>query len=148
LVNFEEGAGLVNAAIQVEGATRSTDVNLFHMTPLVYDELEHKPSQVAWGHANCNTRLGQRRCYSVSDLVDMEMKIGIVLDDKIETIGWISSDFSMIRSADGAVWIQLCDDMTPAEKAGAVDLAANVIDEEQAEIPIVLDEDGDVTEVE
>lgn len=144
LVNFEEGAGLVNAAIQIEGATRSTDVNLFHLTPLVYGELEHGPAQVAWGHANCNTRLGQRRCYSISDLVAMDLKIGIVLEDKIETIGWISTDFQMIRSPDGAVWIQLCDDMSEAEKQGAV-MPAQPLDAEDAELPVAVDDLDEAT---
>lgn len=62
MVAFETAAGAENAAEQVEGATRSTIVNLFHLTPLRYDMIAHIPQSVAWGHAVCNTRLGQREC--------------------------------------------------------------------------------------
>ncbi|MGY1771634.1 hypothetical protein [Blastococcus sp. SYSU D00813] len=134
LVNFEEGSGLVNAAIQVEGATRSTDVNLFHLTPLVYGSLQHVADSVAWGHANCNTRLGQRHCYSLDELQHEGLKLGILHEERLETFGWMSPDFQMIRSPNGAVWIQLCDDMTPAELAGEPPLRAPVA-EDEAELP-------------
>jgi hypothetical protein len=140
LVSFEEGSGLVNAAIQVEGATRSTEVNLFHIEPLVYGPLHHVPAYVAWGHANCNTRLGQRRCLSLSELQDMDLKIGILQEDGVETIGWISSDYQMIRSPQGAVWIQICGDMTPEEWDGAPPPVVSP-DAEEAEIPIAEGED-------
>lgn len=143
LVNFEEGSGLVNAAIQVEGATRSTDVNLFHLTPLLYGGLNHVPESVAWGHANCNTRLGQRKCYSLTELQALDLKVGIVHEEGIDTFGWISADFQMIRSPDGAVWIQLSGDMTEAEKAGAPPPAApDARADEEAEVPIETPEDS------
>ena len=47
-VSFDDAEGLTNAA-----------VNLFHLQPLLYDELTHTPRNVGWGHAVCNTRLGQ-----------------------------------------------------------------------------------------
>jgi len=119
-INFEDEAGLLNAATQVEGATRSTEVNLFHLIPLVYGSLQHTPSFVAWGHAHCNTRLGQRRCYSLSELQAMNLKVAILREEDVETIGWISEDFKMIRSPLGAVWVQLSDDMTPEEIEGFV----------------------------
>lgn len=144
LVNFEEGSGLVNAAIQVEGATRSTEVNLFHLMPLVYGALQHSPRSVAWGHANCNTRLGQRRSYSLSELQAMDLKVGILREEAIETFGWISTDLQMIRSADGAVWIQLCGDMTEAEKAGAPPPEPPPEVEEEAEVPVA--DKGEVAE--
>jgi hypothetical protein len=100
-----------NAPLQVEGATRSTVANLFHVTPLVYHSLTHVPRNVAWGHAICNTHLGQRRCYSLAELIALDRKVGIIREDGIETFGWISDDWQMIRSPNGAVWIQLNGDI-------------------------------------
>ena len=134
-ISFDEEAGLLNAGVQVEGATRSTEVNLFHLIPLVYGSLQHSPSFVAWGHAHCNTRLGQRRCYSLTELQEMQLKVGVLREEGIETIGWISEDYKMIRSALGAVWVQLSDDMSPEEEAGvaaghgAADLDEGVLPE-------------------
>jgi len=110
-VSFEEQSGSVNAAEQVEGATRSTVVNLFHLMPLLYNELTHIPKNVGWGHAVCNTRLGQRPCYSLQQLVEKDLKVGIVRPEGIETFGWISEDWLMIRSPNGSVWIQLNSDI-------------------------------------
>ena len=107
MVSFEEESSLENAALQVEGATRSTIVNLFHLEPLVYGVGHHIPQDVAWGHAVCNTRLGQRRCYSLRELQQRDLKVGIISEDGIDTFGWISDDHLMIRSPGGAVWIQL-----------------------------------------
>lgn len=106
-VSFDEEEGLGNAALQVEGATRSTIVNLFHLRPLLYHSLVHIPENLAWGHAVCNTRLGQRPCYSLSEIIAMGRKVGIVQEAGIDTFGWISDDDVMIRSKGGAVWIQL-----------------------------------------
>jgi hypothetical protein len=114
-VGFEAEAGLENAAIQVEGSTRSTVVNLFHLEPLVYGALEHAPRHVAWGHALCNTRLGQRKCYSLPELQELDLKVGIIREENIETFGWISRDYKMIRSPNGAVWIQLNQDILQDE---------------------------------
>jgi hypothetical protein len=110
-VSFEDAFGNENAAEQVAGATRSTIVNLFHILPLRYDSIRHIPENVAWGHAICNTRLGQRPCHSLAELMEMDLKVGIIKEEGIETFGWISSDFEMIRSPLGAVWIQLSRDM-------------------------------------
>jgi hypothetical protein len=129
LVRFDEEVGLVNAAAQVEGATRSTEVNLFHLIPLVYGSLQHVPESIAWGHANCNTRLGQRRCYSLNDLQRMNLKVGILREEGIETIGWISDDYQMIRSPLGAVWVQLSGDMTESEMEGVPGRPATPEDE-------------------
>ena len=107
-VSFAEQDGLTNAGEQIEGATRSTVVNLFHLMPLLYHELTHIPGNIGWGHAVCNTRLGQRPCYSLQQLLDMNLKVGIVRDEgELETFGWISTDRLMIRSPNGAVWMQL-----------------------------------------
>jgi len=110
-VSFEDAIGNENAAEQIEGATRSTIVNLFHILPLRYDSIQHIPENVAWGHAVCNTRLGQRPCHSLAEVIATDLKIGIIKPEGIETFGWISSDYEMIRSPLGAVWIQLSRDM-------------------------------------
>lgn len=106
-ISFEEETSLENAAPQIVGATRSTIVNLFHLEPLLYNARHHHPQKVAWGHATCNTRLGQRRCYSLHQLREIDLKVGIIREDSIDTFGWISDDDLMIRSPGGAVWIQL-----------------------------------------
>lgn len=90
MVTFDEAVGNENAADQVEGATRSTIVNLFHIMPLRYDEIRHIPENVAWGHAVCNTRLGQRPCLSLAELIEMDLKVGIIRPEGIETFGWIT----------------------------------------------------------
>lgn len=111
-VSFEDEEGLSNAAEQIEGATRSTVVNIFHLMPLLYRELTHIPTNVGWGHAVCNTRLGQRPCYSIQQLVQMNLKVGIVSSEGlVETFGWMSEDWLMIRSPNGAVWMQLNGDI-------------------------------------
>lgn len=111
IVSFEDSVGNDNASEQVEGATRSTIVNLFHILPLRYDSIRHIPENVAWGHAVCNTRLGQRPCHSLAELMETDLKVGIIKEEGIETFGWISSDYEMIRSPLGSVWIQLSRDM-------------------------------------
>ena len=107
IVSFEDESSLENAPLQIEGTTRSTIVNLFHLEPLVYTDGHHIPQKVTWGHAVCNTRLGQRRCYSLRELQLGDLKVGIIHEDGIDTFGWISTDSRMIRSPGGAVWIQL-----------------------------------------
>lgn len=110
MLRLEEGDGLENASVQVEGATRSTVINLFHLDPLRYDSVEHLPSKVAWGHATCNTKLGQRRCWPLQELIESGAKVGIVRPDGVETFGWISTNWEMIRSPKGSVWIRICSD--------------------------------------
>lgn len=110
-VSFEEDSALGNAPDQVSGATRSTMVNLFHLEPLNYDYLAHLPQNIAWGHAICNTHLGQRKCYSLPEIIRMGNKVGIIRSKGIETFGWISDDMDMIRSPNGSVWIQLHGDI-------------------------------------
>lgn len=111
IVSFEDAIGNENAGEQVEGATRSTIVNLFHILELRYDSIRHIPENVAWGHAVCNTRLGQRSCHSLAELMETDLKVGIIKEEGSETFGWISSNYEMIRSPLGAVWIQLSRDM-------------------------------------
>lgn len=116
MVSFTEESGLGNAAEQILGATRSTVVNLFHLMPLTYESVEHIPTNVAWGHAICNTRLGQRICHPLAEVTATGLKIGVIKAGGIvETFGWISTDYEMIRSPRGAVWIRLHRDMTEDE---------------------------------
>lgn len=118
-IDFVGEDGLLNAALQVMGATKSTKVNLFHLQPLVYRVLNHRPQFVAWGHAICNTFLGQRHCYSLHEMTETGTKLGCIIDDEIITIGWISEDYSMIRSPYGAVWIQISRDVPEADRQAA-----------------------------
>lgn len=143
LVSFEDAIGNENAAEQIEGATRSTIVNLFHILPLRYDIIRHIPENVAWGHAVCNTRLGQRPCHSLAELIDTNLKVGILKEDGIETFGWISDDYEMIRSPLGAVWIQLSQDMhgddyTPPSLGegdeGSIDNSESIVLKEEEDI--------------
>ena len=115
-LTLDDESALGTAAEQIEGATRSTIVNLFHMDPLRYGAIEHIPSKVAWGHATCNTRLGQRKCYPLHELQEAENKVGIIRPEGVDTFGWISGDWEMIRSPHGSVWIRICGDIP--EEAG------------------------------
>ena len=104
MLDLSEAAGLANAGSQVQGATRSTIVNLFHLEPLLYGPtLSHKPDSVSWGHAVCNTLLGQRRCPSMSELQAEGQEIHF----QEGTGGFMSRDEGMIRSLDGGVWVRL-----------------------------------------
>lgn len=109
-LRLEDESGLLNAGVQVEGTTRSTVVNLFHMHPLVYEALEHIPNNVSWGHASCNTKLGQRRCYSLSELQELDLKAAVVDGESVSTFGWMSEDLRFIRSPAGGVWIKITED--------------------------------------
>ncbi len=103
-LDLSDAFGLANAGLQVEGATRSTIINLFHLKPLIYDsELHHRPDSVAWGHAICNTLLGQRRCIPLAELVESGMELKPV--DRSRT--YASRDGQMIRTEGGGVWIRL-----------------------------------------
>ncbi len=124
ILNLEEELALENASEQIEGSTRSTIVNLFHMAPLRYGTSEHVPTKVAWGHATCNTRLGQRKCYPLHELQETGDKIGIVRPEGINTFGWISGDWEMIRSPQGSVWIRICGDL-PTEQVDAMNFDGN-----------------------
>ena len=75
---YEDDLSFGNAAEQIEGAIRSTIVNLFHIEPLLYEKITHIPSNVAWGHHSCNTRLGQKRCLSLAELIESDLKVGII----------------------------------------------------------------------
>lgn len=109
LISFENEEGLENSAEQV-GSTRSTKINLFHMVPLCYKSLEHKPTQVSWGHAICNTKLGQRRCYSYSELKNTEIKIEIRERQNRRLLGYTNEEKTFIRSENGDVWIRISND--------------------------------------
>lgn len=120
---LDEEQALENAARQIVGATRSTIVNLFHMDPLRYGAIEHVPLKVAWGHATCNTKLGQRKCFPLDTLKTTGEKVGIIRPEGVDTFGWISGDWEMIRSPHGSVWIRICSDLSEQ------DLEADVINE-------------------
>lgn len=76
-------------------------------------------STVSPGAGN-HTRLGQRRCYSLTELIEMNLKVGIVREPGIETLGWISTDSQRIMSPGGAVWIQLNGDVVDREGSASV----------------------------
>lgn len=115
-ISFSEENSLMNAAEQVENSTRSTIVNLFHMVPLVYSTIEHVPANVAWGHANCNTKLGQRICHPLPELISQNRKVGHVHEDgSVTTFGWASENLELIRSPAGAVWIKIVQDHLSGE---------------------------------
>ena len=126
-LSFTGETALLNAGEQVANATRSTEANLFHMVPLAYSQVEHMPQNVAWGHAICNTKLGQRKCYPLSALIDDGQKVGVVEDDGIiSTFGWISNDLEMIRSPSGAVWIRIVEDhLSPEEQGKLIDILSS-----------------------
>jgi hypothetical protein len=137
MVTFDDASGLENAGTQIEGATRSTAANLFHVQPLRYHALVHIPSNVAWGHAVCNTRLGQRTCFGLAELMALNRRVQAKPDEGTEELGWISEDGLMIRSPKGAVWIQLNGDIAegpPAEPA-VFDAAAQGVVETGDEEP-------------
>ena len=126
-VDFVDENALLNAAAQVVNATRSTVVNLFHLAPLIYSTLEHSARNVAWGHATCNTKLGQRKCYSLPELVEDGVKVGTV-DDRggVRTFGWSAANLEMIRAPGGAVWIRISEDhLAEEEQARFVELLHN-----------------------
>lgn len=106
-ISFADESGTINASQQTADITRSTVVNLFHLRPLIYKELVHIPRNVAWGHAICNSRLGQRQCYSLREMIEMGRKVALIEGETYATFGWMSSDDIMIRSPNGAVWAQL-----------------------------------------
>jgi len=106
IISFDDEEGLENSTDQV-GSTRSTKVNLFHMVPLCYSSLENIPTQVSWGHATCNTRLGQRRCYSFSDLQSTEIEIEITDRQEKRLLGYTNATQNFIRSQNGDVWIRI-----------------------------------------
>jgi BstXI restriction endonuclease len=105
ILDLSEAVGLANAGMQVEGATRSTAVNLFHMKPLLYaKELHHTPDAVAWGHAICNTLLGQRACVPLVEIEESGVELRF---DDGSTWGFSAADESMLRSDDRGVWVRL-----------------------------------------
>lgn len=115
-VSFSEEETLLNAAAQIVNATRSTIVNLFHVQPVTYSDVCHNARNVAWGHAICNTKLGQRRCYSLAELEDIGIKIATVRNGSVDTFAWASDSFEMLRSPRGAVWIRITSDHLSADE--------------------------------
>ena len=72
-----------------------------------HNSLENIPTQVSWGHATCNTRLGQRRCYSFNDLQSTEIEIEIVEGQEKRLLGYANATQNFIRSKNGDVWIRI-----------------------------------------
>lgn len=114
-ISFSEEDTLLNASTQILNATRSTIVNLFHVQPVTYSDVCHNAQNVAWGHAICNTKLGQRRCFSVKELEDVGIKIAALRDGRVESFAWASESFEMLRSPGGAVWIRITSDHLEAD---------------------------------
>jgi hypothetical protein len=114
-ISFSEEEALLNAGAQVINATRSTIVNLFHVQPLTYSDVCHNAQNVAWGHAICNTKLGQRRCVSLHELEEIGIKVGTIRDGQFHTFAWASQSFDMLRSPMGAVWIMITSDHLTAD---------------------------------
>lgn len=115
-ISFSEEDALLNAATQITNATRSTVINLFHVQPVTYSDVCHNAQNVAWGHAVCNTKLGQRRCFSVKELESMGIKIAAIRNGRIETFAWASESYEMFRSPRGAVWIRITTDHLEADE--------------------------------
>ncbi len=115
-IDLDGEDSLLNSGAQIQGATRSTVINLFHMMPLEYGELFHTPLHVSWGHATCNTKLGQRQCWSIEELRQHEIKVAKIEGEDISTFGWMSDDEKMIRSPMGAVWIKITENMLVEEE--------------------------------
>lgn len=107
MISLDGELGLENAGIQIEGSTRSTRVNLYHMLPLNYKTLQHQPYQIAWGHAVCNTKLGQRRSFSIKELREFGIEVRELSDGMNEHFGWKNEDGTFIKSEDGSVWINI-----------------------------------------
>ena len=129
MLDLSDATALANAASQVEGATRSTIVNLFHLRSLLYStELHHKPQHVAWGHAICNTVLGQRDCIPITEMRES----GTALTALGDPFGYASADENMLRSDDGGVWIKLIERGHPDAPLLEELEPETVIDEDEA----------------
>jgi hypothetical protein len=115
-ISFSEEDALLNASAQIVNATRSTIVNLFHIQPVTYTDVCHNARNVAWGHAVCNTKLGQRRCFSVAELEGVGIKVAALRDGRFDTFAWASDSFEMLRSPRGAVWIRITSDHLEADE--------------------------------
>ena len=100
--DYTENSQSGNAVIQNTYTTRSTQVNVFHMRPLVYGSIEHKPYQVFWGHHHCNTNLGQNRCFSLEEIKQFK-KYGKIKKEKI----FADNSNSSIRDEKGNYYIKI-----------------------------------------
>lgn len=114
--DFSEASALRNAPEQLDGTTRSTVLNLFHLDPMTYHEARHGPKNVAWGHAICNTELGQRKCFSLADLREGGIKIGYLREGSFVSFAFMSSGFEFMRSLTGSVWIRIAKDHHPDQE--------------------------------
>lgn len=125
-IDLDNEDGLLNSGTIVKGTNRSTIINLFHMVPLSYANQFHRYDLVSWGHATCNTKLGQRVCHSLEELKESNIKIAKLIGDEFSTFGWISTDERMIRSPLGAVWIKITSDCDEPELEDETDATEEV----------------------
>lgn len=125
-INLDNEDGLLNSGAIVEGTNRSTIINLFHMIPLSYEQQLHRYDLVSWGHATCNTKLGQRICHPLDELKKSDIKVAKLIGDEYSTFGWISLDERMIRSPLGAVWIKITNDCDEPELEDETDATETV----------------------
>lgn len=142
MLDLTEATGLANAGVQVVGTTRSTIVNLFHMEPLLYaTDLRHKAKHVAWGHAVCNTLLGQRACISLRETIEQGFRL---LRETGEVWGHSSRDESMLRSDDRGVWARLVErGLLEIPLTQAVDPALVMDEEDSQEAGAEADDEDD-----
>lgn len=125
-INLDNEDGLLNSGTIVQGTNRSTIINLFHMVPLSYEDQFHRYDLVSWGHATCNTKLGQRICHPLEELKKSDIKVAKLIGDVYSTFGWISVDERMIRSPLGAVWIKITNDCDEPELEDETDATEEV----------------------
>jgi len=121
----------------------------YFQAPNIIMSILHVPLNVAWGHALCNTRLSQRECISLEEIIKENRKIGIIRPEGIETFGWISGDNQMIRSSLGAVWIQISDNMKGEEFTSPQPREEDILTmlQDADIVPILEDEDVEVDDV-
>jgi len=100
--SFSESETHVNAVSQNISTTRSTAVNLFHMHPLVYGEINNTPDKVSWGHHHCNSNLAQRRCYSLEELKEIGISTSLNVNGINKKI-LFSPELNFARFDDGSV---------------------------------------------
>ena len=100
--DYSDNSHSENAVTQNVYTTRSTQVNVFHMRPLVYGSVEHKPYQVFWGHHHCNTNLGQNRCFSLEEIKQFK-KDGKIKNEKI----FADNSQKSIRDEKGNYYIKI-----------------------------------------
>jgi hypothetical protein len=75
----------------------------------------------------------------------MDLKVGIIRDEgMVETFGWISNDMLMVRSPDGAVWVQLNGDGVEGvpKDSGIFDVPGQTASEYESEDNDITDDEN------